>query len=121
MTADSLSLYQAMTERRSVRGFLDKPVPQAELEAIFSLAQHAPSNCNIQPWQVWVASGETRNALRERLVDKVSRGVPFAPVQSCATSSCSMRPTWPLSAWSGILALPWRWMWACMCNPCCWP
>lgn len=79
MNADSMSLSHALTERRSVRGFLDKPVSQSELEAIFSLAQHAPSNCNIQPWQVWVASGETRNALRKRLVDKVSRGVPFAP------------------------------------------
>ena len=79
MNADSMTLSHALTERRSVRGFLDKPVSHSELEAIFSLAQHAPSNCNIQPWQVWVASGETRNVLRERLVDKVSRGIPFAP------------------------------------------
>jgi nitroreductase len=54
-------------------------VPQDVLESVFSLAQHAPSNCNIQPWQVWVASGQVRDALRERMVDKVSRGVPFAP------------------------------------------
>ncbi|MCG8438085.1 MAG: nitroreductase [Pseudomonadales bacterium] len=79
MNADSMSLADALKQRRSVRGFLDKPVPQEVLESVFSLAQHAPSNCNIQPWQVWVASGQVRNALRERMVDKVSRGVPFAP------------------------------------------
>ena len=79
MNADSMSLADALKQRRSVRGFLDKPVPQDVLESVFSLAQHAPSNCNIQPWQVWVASGQVRDALRERMVDKVSRGVPFAP------------------------------------------
>ncbi|MCG8392326.1 MAG: nitroreductase [Pseudomonadales bacterium] len=79
MTADSLSLAQSLKQRRSVRGFLDQPVPAETLKEIFSLAQHAPSNCNIQPWQVWVASGNARDVLRERLVDKVSRGVPFAP------------------------------------------
>ena len=79
MNADSMSLADALKQRRSVRGFLDKPVPQDVLESVFSLAQHAPSNCNIQPWQVWVASGQVRDALRERMGDKVSRGVPFAP------------------------------------------
>ncbi|MCK0155250.1 nitroreductase [Alcanivorax sp. S6407] len=79
MNADSITLADALKQRRSVRGFLDKPVPQAVLEEVFSLAQHAPSNCNIQPWQVWVASGQSRDVLRERMVDKVSRGVPFEP------------------------------------------
>lgn len=79
MSAQTLSLFDALTQRRSVRGFVDRPVSPDVLEAIFSLAQHAPSNCNIQPWQVWVASGEVRDTLRERLVDKVSQGIPFAP------------------------------------------
>ncbi len=79
MNADSITLADALKQRRSVRGFMDKPVPQSVLEEVFSLAQHAPSNCNIQPWQVWVASGQSRDTLRERMVDKVSRGVPFEP------------------------------------------
>lgn len=76
-SASSMSLEAAIKARRSVRGFLDKPVPQAVLESIFSLAQHAPSNCNIQPWKVWVASGALKNHLREQLVEKVVSGVPF--------------------------------------------
>ena len=79
MNADSITLADALKQRRSVRGFQDKPVPQAVLDEVFSLAQHAPSNCNIQPWQVWVASGQARDTLRARMVDKVSNGVPFEP------------------------------------------
>ena len=79
MTAHDISLADAMIQRRSVRGFTDKPVPKEVLDAVFSLAQRSPSNCNIQPWKVWVASGAVRDALRERMVEKVTQGVPFAP------------------------------------------
>ncbi len=79
MSADSMTLAQALRERRSVRGFLDTPVPPALLEQIFSLAQLAPSNCNIQPWRVLVASGEVRDELRRRMVEKVSSGVMVNP------------------------------------------
>lgn len=79
MTAHDISLADAMIQRRSVRGFTDKPVPKEVLDAVFSLAQRSPSNCNIQPWKVWVASGAVRDTLRERMVEKVTRGVAFAP------------------------------------------
>ena len=62
MTAYDISLADAMIQRRSVRGFTDKPVPKAVMDEVFSLAQHSPSNCNIQPWKVWVASGAVRDA-----------------------------------------------------------
>lgn len=50
-------------ERRSVRAFLNQPVPQSLIEQIFTLAQQAPSNCNTQPWQTWVVSGDKRDQL----------------------------------------------------------
>ena len=78
MTAHDISLADAMIQRRSVRGFTDKPVPKEVLDAVFSLAQRSPSNCNIQPWKVWVASGAVRDALRERMVEKVTQGVPVS-------------------------------------------
>jgi len=55
-TPATMTLEQAIHARRSVRGYLDKEVPQATLDAIFTLAQQAPSNCNVQPWRVYVAS-----------------------------------------------------------------
>jgi nitroreductase len=79
MTPANLSLKQAIQTRRSVRGYLDKDVPQETLEAIFALAQYAPSNCNVQPWRVYVASGELKNWLREQMVNNVRNGVPFHP------------------------------------------
>lgn len=79
MTPETLSLAEAMRQRRSVRGFLDQPVPDAVLEQVFTLAQLAPSNCNIQPWKALVASGEVRDELRRRMVEKASTGVPIDP------------------------------------------
>ena len=79
MSAETQSLADALRSRRSVRGFLDKPVPEETLRQIFELAQLAPSNCNIQPWKVFVASGEVSDELRRRMVEKVTAGVPMEP------------------------------------------
>lgn len=79
MSAADMSLEQAIRERRSVRGFLPDPVPRDTLEEVFSLAQLAPSNCNIQPWKVLVASGEVRDELRRRMVENVTANKPIAP------------------------------------------
>jgi nitroreductase len=64
-------LDRAIRERRSVRGFLPKPVPREVLEGVLALAQRAPSNCNVQPWRVYIASGDTIERLRAALVEAV--------------------------------------------------
>jgi nitroreductase len=63
-----------VTERRSVRAFLPEAVAQSELESIFGLAQRAPSNCNTQPWQVAVASGQSIENLRSKILPAFSAG-----------------------------------------------
>ena len=68
------SLEDAVLARRSVRGFLPEPVPQEILNRVFNLAQQAPSNCNIQPWHVVVATGAPLRALEDKLVAEVSSG-----------------------------------------------
>ncbi|MFZ5757730.1 MAG: nitroreductase [Pseudomonadota bacterium] len=75
----NVSLEEAILTRRSVRGFLPDPVPADVLEKVFSLAQYAPSNCNIQPWFSWVASGATRDELRKRMVESAMQGKPVQP------------------------------------------
>ncbi|MFV0278934.1 MAG: nitroreductase [Parahaliea sp.] len=60
--------------RRSLRAFLPTPVSRITLEAIFTDAARAPSNCNTQPWQVHVASGEALERLRRRLPEKFQAG-----------------------------------------------
>lgn len=74
-----LSLVDAVKDRHSVRGFLATPVPKATLEAIFELAQSAPSNCNTQPWHAYVASGEARDRLRQQFLERVQAQVPGNP------------------------------------------
>ena len=62
----SMSLVEAVSKRRSVRGFLDKEVPQQVINRIFEIAQQAPSNCNVQPWKAYVASGELKESLKKK-------------------------------------------------------
>lgn len=69
-----MPLAEAIRSRRSVRGYLPKPVPEETLKAIFQLAQEAPSNCNIMPWKVYVASGEIRDQISQGLIKCVNAG-----------------------------------------------
>lgn len=55
-----LSAREAIFSRRSVRGFQPTPVPRATIEAILELAARAPSGSNIQPWHVYVCTGDAR-------------------------------------------------------------
>lgn len=72
-TAKAFTFDQVIEQRKSVRGFLPKPIPNDKLHKIFALAQQAPSNCNIQPWNVVVASGESCKTLRNKLVAAVEQ------------------------------------------------
>ncbi|MBE1286597.1 MAG: nitroreductase [Alteromonadaceae bacterium] len=74
-----MNINSLLNERYSCRAFLDKPVPAETLEQIFALAQLAPSNCNVQPWQTLVVSGEQKDALRDALVNAVLQQQPPNP------------------------------------------
>ncbi|WP_141563105.1 nitroreductase [Teichococcus rhizosphaerae] len=50
---------EALASRRSVRGFLPRPVPRETVERILALAARAPSGSNIQPWKLHVLTGAT--------------------------------------------------------------
>jgi nitroreductase len=74
-----MSLVDAIHTRRSVRGYLPDPIPDGVLAQIFELAQRAPSNCNVQPWQVYVATGALRDRLSAEMQRRVKEGVPANP------------------------------------------
>jgi nitroreductase len=63
-----------VASRRSLRAYLPQAADAATLDAIFSVAQHAPSNCNTQPWQVHVVSGEKLETLRAQMPDRFMSG-----------------------------------------------
>lgn len=54
---------EAIESRRSVRAFLDRPVPRATVERILAAASRAPSGTNMQPWQVHAVTGAARARL----------------------------------------------------------
>ena len=74
-----MNMSDLLYQRHSCRAFLDKPVPTETLEQIFELAQRAPSNCNVQPWQTLVVSGEQKDALSQALVNAVMQQQPPNP------------------------------------------
>ncbi|MCR5865181.1 nitroreductase [Aquincola sp. J276] len=63
MTAD-----EAITSRRSIRRFLPTPVPRPVIEDILHVAAQAPSGSNVQPWKVYVLTGEPLATLCGKLV-----------------------------------------------------
>jgi len=58
----------AITSRRSIRAFLDKPVERADIERILEVAARAPSGTNTQPWKVYVLTGQARVALSDAIL-----------------------------------------------------
>jgi len=64
-------------QRNSTRLFLrDKPVPRELIEEAVELAMRAPSNSNIQPWRLFIASGPRRDRLVEALLEEASVELP---------------------------------------------
>ena len=58
--ASQAAVEAAITSRRSIRAFLPKPVPQADVAHLLGVAARAPSGSNIQPWKVYALAGAAR-------------------------------------------------------------
>ncbi len=72
---DSAEVFDAVVAaRRSLRAFLPQPASTETLEAVFTVAQRAPSNCNTQPWQVHVVSGAQLETFRGEMPDRFMNG-----------------------------------------------
>lgn len=74
-----MDVFEAVSARRSVRGFEERPVPREVLERIFGTAQRAPSWCNIQPWRVWLTTGRATERLVGALGEAARSGTPPRP------------------------------------------
>jgi nitroreductase len=73
-------LDEVIRQRRSIRMFLpDRRVPRELLTEALDLAIRAPSNSNIQPWQVFFASGAARDRLVAALLEAARSGPPKIP------------------------------------------
>ena len=74
ITAEGAAFNDVVQARRSIRAFRPDPVSRAVLDSVFSAALRAPSNCNTQPWFVYVATGDVLEQLREELPQRFAQG-----------------------------------------------
>ena len=58
-----MQTWEAITSRRNVRSFADRPVPAADLEQILEAGRRSPSSQNWQPWDFILITD--REQLRE--------------------------------------------------------
>jgi 3-hydroxypropanoate dehydrogenase len=75
------ALAQIFTEARSYNGWLDKPVSDKQLHAIWDLAKMAPTSANMQPARiVWAKSAEAKAKLAECAMEGNQAKILAAPV-----------------------------------------
>ncbi|MGU3502531.1 nitroreductase [Mycobacterium sp. C31M] len=72
-----MNVYEAVTSRRAVRGFTDEPAPTEVLERVLTAAGWSPSGGNLQPWRVYVMTGEPLARLKKIAVARVAAGDPW--------------------------------------------
>jgi nitroreductase len=53
-----MNVFEAIKNRRSVRSFSDKAIPQNVLEKMKLALRYAPSACNFQPWRFVIVTDE---------------------------------------------------------------
>ena len=64
--------------RRSIRGYLPKPVPRKLIEEILTLAMRAPTSMNTQPWNFYVITGEPLDRIRAGNTERNLAGIPHS-------------------------------------------
>jgi nitroreductase len=62
--------------RRSIRGYLDKPVPRALIEEVLTMAMRSPSSMNTQPYHFHVITGAPLDRIRKGNTERILAGVP---------------------------------------------
>ncbi|RZB19033.1 nitroreductase [Streptomyces sp. F001] len=72
-----MDIYEAVTSRRAVRGFTDRPVPREALERVLSAAAWAPSASNIQPWHAYVLTDAPLAELKKHAGERLVAGDPW--------------------------------------------
>jgi nitroreductase len=67
-----MNVSEAVAYRRSVRGFLDKPVDVALVRDIVERASWAASGGNVQPWHVDIVHGDSMARLKAIMAEKIA-------------------------------------------------
>lgn len=76
MTRPVTTYDDVVRSRRSIRGFLDRPVPQELIAEVLELAMRAPSSFNNQCWNFTVVTGAPLDAIRRGNTEGILSGQP---------------------------------------------
>ena len=63
-----INVLAAISQRASTRAFLDKPIPEKIIEKILDCARWSPSGGNLQPWQIAVVRGKSKQQISAALL-----------------------------------------------------
>jgi len=74
-----MDIIEAISQRKSIRGFKTDPVSKDVLAKILASACRAPSTMNTQPWEFAVITGDVLNRIRSAIVEKLHKGEPMKP------------------------------------------
>lgn len=69
---------QVVQQRRSIRGYQNKPVPRALIREVLALAMRAPTSLNTQPWNFHVVTGAVLDRIRAGNVERNLAGIPHS-------------------------------------------
>ncbi|MAK61813.1 MAG: nitroreductase family protein [Ponticaulis sp.] len=86
-----MTVSDALAARKSIRAFLDKPVPKDVLETLLETAQQAPSGGNLQPWKVICVTGTARDDVINLAQGRLSENPMGEPTD---------RPVYPPNLWA---------------------
>lgn len=76
-----MNVSEAIESRRSVRGFLDKPVDPAIIRRVVERAGRAPSGGNVQPWHIDVVAGEPLEKLKAIMRTRLAEAPKGEPTE----------------------------------------
>lgn len=62
-----MNVTEAVTTRRSIRAYLDKPVELETIRRVMDTARWAASGCNYQPWEASIVTGQPLKDLQAKI------------------------------------------------------
>ncbi len=74
-----MNVTEAIAARHSTRAFLSNPVERDKLESVLKIAARSPSWANSQPWEVFVATGDTLERIKIGYAEKYAVSMPSSP------------------------------------------
>jgi nitroreductase len=74
-----MDVFEALRARHSTRAFKPEAIEREKFDALFAAASRTPSWGNTQPWEVFVAQGDTMARIREGYAKSYAEKVMPAP------------------------------------------